>query len=202
MPRNVSGVYLQPASDINPPVYAQPIDPVAFAAGLTDLGSEITNSLYRLGRAPMLADLPLGGFGIKASKDGSSAGPGLASENFTFSVASSPVSSGVASTMATLNLTAGRWIAAADCFTIPAAGVATQSFQFYLSSTDAGNADYAGAYSQLNVSLAANKIACLNFATGQVISSAAAFTLYFCATVFFTGGTMAVSGTGGAIRLP
>jgi microcystin-dependent protein len=64
MPRNASGVYVQPASDVNPPIAGTVIDPVAFAAALTDIASEITNSLDRLGRAPMQAILPMGTFRI------------------------------------------------------------------------------------------------------------------------------------------
>jgi microcystin-dependent protein len=64
MPRNSSGVYVQPASDVNPPVFRTVIDPVAFAAAIVDLGNELTNSLDRLGRAPMQARLQMAGFGI------------------------------------------------------------------------------------------------------------------------------------------
>lgn len=64
MPRNSGGVYVQPPSDVNPPVFGQPIDPVAFAAAIVDIGNEITGSLDRLGRASMQAPLPMGGFRI------------------------------------------------------------------------------------------------------------------------------------------
>lgn len=64
MPRNNSGVYVQPASDVNPPVSGAVIDPTAFAAALTDIGNEVTNSLDRLGRAPMLAILQMAGLRI------------------------------------------------------------------------------------------------------------------------------------------
>jgi microcystin-dependent protein len=64
MPRTSSGVYVQPASDVNPPISGTVIDPVAFAAALTDISAEITNSLDRLGRAPMQAILAMGGFRI------------------------------------------------------------------------------------------------------------------------------------------
>jgi microcystin-dependent protein len=64
MPRNSSGVYVQPPSDVNPPVSNTVIDPIAFAAAITDLGNELTNSLDRLGRAPMLAVLQMAGFKI------------------------------------------------------------------------------------------------------------------------------------------
>lgn len=40
------------------------IDPVAFAAALTDIATEITNSLDRLGRGAMLSNIQMGGFGI------------------------------------------------------------------------------------------------------------------------------------------
>lgn len=64
MPRNSSGVYFQPASDVNPPIFNTPIDQVAFAAALTDIANELTNSLDRLGRAPMQAILQMAGFRI------------------------------------------------------------------------------------------------------------------------------------------
>jgi microcystin-dependent protein len=64
MPRNSSGVYVQPASDVNPPIAGTVIDPVAFAAALTDIANELTNSLDRLGRAPMQAALAMAGFRI------------------------------------------------------------------------------------------------------------------------------------------
>lgn len=64
MPRNSAGVYSLLASDVNPPISGTTIDPVAFAAQNTDLGSEITNSLDRLGRGPMQAPLAMGGFRI------------------------------------------------------------------------------------------------------------------------------------------
>jgi microcystin-dependent protein len=64
MPRNSSGVYVQPASDVNPPVSGTVIDPVAVAAAFVDFGNEITNSLDRLGRAPMQAVLQMGAFRI------------------------------------------------------------------------------------------------------------------------------------------
>jgi microcystin-dependent protein len=65
MPRNSSGVYVQPASDVNPPIAGTVIDPVAFAAAIVDLGNELTNSLDRLGRAPMQAILGMAGFRIQ-----------------------------------------------------------------------------------------------------------------------------------------
>lgn len=65
MPRNASGVYSQPASSVNPPIAGTVIDPIAFAAALTDLATEITNSLDRLGRGGMTAQLDMGNFKIK-----------------------------------------------------------------------------------------------------------------------------------------
>jgi len=64
MPRNGSGVYVRPASDVNPKIGGQTIDPVALDAEQNDIASELTNSLDRLGRAPMLANLNAGGFRI------------------------------------------------------------------------------------------------------------------------------------------
>lgn len=62
MPRNASGVYTQPASDVNPPVAGTVIDPIAFANALTDISTELTNSLDRQGRGAMQAPLAMGGF--------------------------------------------------------------------------------------------------------------------------------------------
>jgi microcystin-dependent protein len=64
MPRNSAGVYNRPASDVNPKVSLQTIDPIALDNEQNDIASEITNSLDRLGRSPMLAPLAMGGFRI------------------------------------------------------------------------------------------------------------------------------------------
>ena len=53
-----------PASDVNPPIFGTTIDPVAYAAEMADIATELTNSLDRLGRAPMQAILAMGGFRI------------------------------------------------------------------------------------------------------------------------------------------
>jgi microcystin-dependent protein len=64
MSKDASGVYHLPASDVNPPVSGTVINPISFASQNTDIANELTNSLDRLGRAPMLAALPMGGFRI------------------------------------------------------------------------------------------------------------------------------------------
>lgn len=64
MPRNSAGTYTQPASDVNPPISGTVIDPVAMAAALTDIGTELTNSVDRLGRGAMMASLAMGGNSI------------------------------------------------------------------------------------------------------------------------------------------
>lgn len=64
MPRNGAGIYSEPASDVNPPVFGQPIDPVAINQLMTDIATELTNSLDRLGRGGMEAILQMGGFRI------------------------------------------------------------------------------------------------------------------------------------------
>jgi microcystin-dependent protein len=64
MPRNSSGVYVQPASDVNPPIAGTVIDQIGFAGAITDIATELTNSLDRLGRAPMQAILQMGAFRI------------------------------------------------------------------------------------------------------------------------------------------
>jgi microcystin-dependent protein len=64
LPRNASGLYTQPASDVNPPLSLTTIDPVAFAAALTDIATELTNSLDRLGRGGMTAVLQMAGFRV------------------------------------------------------------------------------------------------------------------------------------------
>jgi microcystin-dependent protein len=65
MPRNASGVYVRPASDVNPKVAFQVIDPVALDNEQNDMASELTSSLDRQGRAPMLAPFSMGGFRIQ-----------------------------------------------------------------------------------------------------------------------------------------
>ena len=60
MPRNSSGTYSQPANTAA--VSGQTISSVAFNTLEADIGSEITNSVDRLGRAPMQANLPMGGY--------------------------------------------------------------------------------------------------------------------------------------------
>lgn len=62
MPRNSSGTYSPPANTAA--VSLQPIGSVAFNTLETDVGSEITNSLDRLGRGAMQANLSLAGFVI------------------------------------------------------------------------------------------------------------------------------------------
>jgi microcystin-dependent protein len=64
MPRNSAGTYSLPASDVNPPISNTTIDPVAFAAQNADIGSELTNSVDRLGRGAMQAPLAMGGNNI------------------------------------------------------------------------------------------------------------------------------------------
>jgi microcystin-dependent protein len=64
MPRNGAGIYSQPASDVNPPVAGTVIDPVAFAQLTTDIASELTNSLDRLGRGGMSGALNMSAFKI------------------------------------------------------------------------------------------------------------------------------------------
>jgi microcystin-dependent protein len=65
MPRNATGVYVRPASDVNPKVAFQVIDPVALDNEQNDMASELTSSLDRQGRAPMLAPFSMGGFRIQ-----------------------------------------------------------------------------------------------------------------------------------------
>lgn len=64
MPRNSSGTYAQPANTVA--VSDEPIGSVAFNTLETDIGSEITNSVDRLGRGTMEANLNLGGNLINA----------------------------------------------------------------------------------------------------------------------------------------
>ena len=64
MPRNSAGTYSLPASDVNPAVSNTTIDPVAWTAQQVDIGTELTNSLDRLGRGPMQASLAMGGNNI------------------------------------------------------------------------------------------------------------------------------------------
>lgn len=64
MPRNASSVYSQPVSSVSPSVSNTTIDPSAFNGLMTDLSTEMTNSLDRGGRGAMTAALPMGGFKI------------------------------------------------------------------------------------------------------------------------------------------
>jgi microcystin-dependent protein len=76
MPRGSGGIYSQPASDVNPPISGTVIDPAAFAALMTDISTEISNSLDRLGRGGMLANLQMGGFKITGAGAATSATDG------------------------------------------------------------------------------------------------------------------------------
>lgn len=207
MPRNAVGVYQLPASSVNPPVSGATIVSADYQAEQVDIASELTNSVDRLGRSAMLANLPMGGFGVVGVTGGLTPIAGQASENVTYNVLSSApagMSNGVIANMAFISLTAGRWLVAANCITAPGAGVSTSYFSFGASTTSGSFfGGPAGAYSQMQINLPADKVACLNIAAGQIVASTSPFTVYFVAQVNFSGGaaTMGVFGTGGAIRL-
>lgn len=59
MPRQANGGYLLPANTVA--VSGTTITSTAYNALITDLGTEITNSVDRLGRSAMQANLPMGG---------------------------------------------------------------------------------------------------------------------------------------------
>ncbi|MGF6431499.1 hypothetical protein [Bradyrhizobium elkanii] len=59
MPRQSNGTYQQPANTSGIP--STPISSTAYNTLITDIGSEITNSLDRGGRSAMTAPLPMGG---------------------------------------------------------------------------------------------------------------------------------------------
>jgi microcystin-dependent protein len=67
MPRQANGTYVQPANTAA--VSGQPISSTAFNTLETDIGTEITNSLDRLGRSAMQAPLPMGGNKITGMAD-------------------------------------------------------------------------------------------------------------------------------------
>lgn len=79
MSRNSSGTYSQPTG--TSAVSGATIDPTAFNTLVSDLGSELTNSLDRGGRGAMTAALNLGGFkAYNAAEPGSSSD--LATKNY------------------------------------------------------------------------------------------------------------------------
>lgn len=67
MPRNSSGIYSPPAN--TEAVADAIISPTAYNTLQGDQGTELTNSLDRQGRGPMLADLPMGGYRIQNLAD-------------------------------------------------------------------------------------------------------------------------------------
>ena len=62
MPRQANGLDLQPANTAA--VSGQTVSSTAFNTLVTDVYNEITNSVDRLGRSAMQANLPMGGFVI------------------------------------------------------------------------------------------------------------------------------------------
>ena len=64
MPRQSSGAYVMTGSDVAPAVANTTIDPTTFNAQMQDFATELTNSVDRLGRGGMEANLPMGGFQI------------------------------------------------------------------------------------------------------------------------------------------
>lgn len=79
MPRQTSGSYQQPNGTAA--VSATTIGSVQYNSLITDLGSEITNSLDRLGRAAMLAALPMGGQKITGMANGTATTDGATMAN-------------------------------------------------------------------------------------------------------------------------
>lgn len=67
MPRQANGQYLPPANTAA--VTATTISSTAYNTLETDIGTEITNSLDRLGRSAMQANLPMGGNKITGAAD-------------------------------------------------------------------------------------------------------------------------------------
>jgi microcystin-dependent protein len=68
MPRSSTGTYSQPAG--TSAVSGAVIDPVAYNTLQSDYGSEVTNSLDRLGRGGMQANLNMGSFKVVSAADG------------------------------------------------------------------------------------------------------------------------------------
>lgn len=69
MPRQSNGTYIAPGGTAA--VSGSPISSTAFNTLETDIGSEITNSLDRLGRSPMQAALPMGANKVTGMANGS-----------------------------------------------------------------------------------------------------------------------------------
>ncbi|WP_194483437.1 hypothetical protein [Bradyrhizobium sp. CCBAU 21365] len=67
MPRQSNGTYQQPANTAAIPT--TPISSTAYNALITDIGTELTNSLDRGGRSAMTAPLPMGGQKITGMAD-------------------------------------------------------------------------------------------------------------------------------------
>jgi hypothetical protein len=65
MPRSSGGVMSLTPSDVAPAVSNTVIDPVTFNAMLTDIATELTNSLDRGGRGAVTAALSMGGFKLQ-----------------------------------------------------------------------------------------------------------------------------------------
>lgn len=79
MPRQANGQYAQPANTAA--VSGQTISSTAYNSLITDIGTEITNSLDRQGRSAMAANLPMGGNKVTGAADPTSA-QDLATKNY------------------------------------------------------------------------------------------------------------------------
>src|SRR5882724_768171 len=64
MPRDGSGNYTQPASSVSPAVTNTTISSVDFNNLMTDVSTEMTDSVDRSGKGAMLAALAMGGFRV------------------------------------------------------------------------------------------------------------------------------------------
>ena len=91
MPRQANGQYVQPANTAA--VSGAAISSAAFNALETDIGTEITNSLDRLGRSAMQAALPMGGNKVTGAAD-PTVSTDLATKNYVDTATSAFFSTG------------------------------------------------------------------------------------------------------------
>jgi hypothetical protein len=144
MPRNGSGVYTIPAGTSATPNTT--IASAAYDTFLSDISTEITNSLNVQGTAPMLANLNAGGFaitnaaGIVGVTTNSNAAAGSVGEYIT---ADLPGGSAITWTgdlvvknIVSVSLTPGDWDCQGEVVTLTGAGTQLQS-SWWLSTTSA-----------------------------------------------------------------
>ncbi|MFA4974361.1 MAG: hypothetical protein WC683_17280, partial [bacterium] len=98
MPRNASGIYTQPSN--TQAVQGNIISPDAYNSLITDIGTELTNSLDRQGRSAMGANLPMGGFKVVNAAEPTSA-QDVATKNYIDTTVA-PINATIAGLQSTL----------------------------------------------------------------------------------------------------